>query len=243
MLYVYYGDVLDARKKVRVTIDNLLSKNSDVFFLRITDENCAEYSFAELTESQALFKNKYVVLLDNLLAATEMRDVLLDFLQEVAESENIFFILEEKIDTKTLKKLEKHAAKITDVAGSSAAGKAVEKRLNTFALADALGEGNRQKLWTLYCEAKLAGISDEEVQGVLFWSAKTMYLARKSGSATFAGLKPFVFNKAKRFASKKTVKQLQSNLNCILQMPHEARRKGVPLPIMLEQFILRGRWC
>lgn len=250
MLYVYHGDPLEARAKVRVTIESLLKKNPDALSMRITEENFAEFSLLELVTAQALFKNEYIVLLDNLLVEEETKDRVLEFIKEIGKSANIFFLLEEKIDAKALKKLEKYANKIKRVVPrdslkrSAATGKGVSwDTRSTFALADALGEGNKKKLWQLFWAAKYAGISDEEIQGVLFWIAKAMFLARRapstsSGQAAGTGLKPFVFSKAKRFADKKSEKQLHDILNTLVRLPHESRRSSTPLAISLEQFIL-----
>ena len=240
MLYVYYGgDISSARAKLRATIENMLMKNPDALSLRITEENFAEHSLAELVQAQALFKNEYIVFLDSVLSSEY--DVL-EFMDEIAESSNIFFILEEKIDAKILKKLENKAVKIQkfevikevkeEVRGKSGSS------FNAFTLADALGEANRKKLWILYCKAKFSGVSDEEIHGVFFWMAKSMLLAINAGNAEDVGMKPFVFSKAKRFASNRSKQELTNLVNILAVLPHESRRNSIPLSISLEKFIL-----
>mgnify|MGYP002725446317 CR=1 FL=1 len=246
MLYIYYGtDIEKARGKVRATIEGMLAKNPDALSLRVTLENFEDFDLTELVQAQALFKNEYIVLLDNLLAEEVSQDVVTQFLKEIAESSNIFFLLEEKIDAKTLKKLEKVAKKVQYFELKAQSSK-LKASFNTFSLADAFGEKNKKKLWTLYSKAKFAGVSDEEIHGVLFWMAKSMLLAvnasaahsTSSGQASEAGMKPFVFNKAKRFASNRGREELVNLVNELVVLPHESRRKSLPLAISLEKFIL-----
>lgn len=247
MLYVYCGDNKEARAKVMATINSLLTKNPDALSLHITSENFKEFSLPELVVAQALFKNEYIVFLDNLLEEGEAKELVLEFIKEIGESTNIFFLLEEKVDTKTLKKLDKHAQKVQKFKMSKTAPQGVHssrsfkysEKFNTFALADALGEGNKKKLWQLFWAAKHSGVSDEEIQGVFFWMAKIMFLTSRAKGVAESGLRPFVFNKAKRFANKKSEKELLNTFNTLVKLPHKSRRTRTPLVIGLEQFILR----
>jgi len=237
MLYVYYGeDVNSARLKSSVTIDALRAKSPDALYIRVTEENYEEFDFSELVSAQALFKNEYIVLLDGLLQDELTQSEVLNFVKDFAESSNLFFILDSKIKSPTLKKLEKYAAKIQKFEKIKSSVK--KEVFNSFSLTDAFAEHNKKKLWTLFWEAKSHGVSDEEIHGLFFWIVKSMILATNASSAESAGLKPFVFNKSRTFArnfSNSDLKKLSKDLTAL---PHESRRRGLPLGVSLEKLIL-----
>ncbi len=238
MLYIYYGsNVQKARAKVRATTHRMLAKNPNALSLRITDENFADFDLAELVQAQALFKNEYIVFLDNLLVEDLAHASILKFLTEIAESSNIFFILEENIDAKILEKLE-NVAKNIQKFEITTKQQSKTHTFNIFSLADALGDGNKKKLWILFCKAKFAGVSSEEIHGVLFWVVKSMLLTFNIKSAEEAGMKPFVFSKANRFATKRTKQELATLIDELIKIPHESRRNNIPLNIGIERFIL-----
>ena len=58
-----------------------------------------------------LFENKYIIFLDKIFENEEIKEFILDKIKNIAESDNIFILLEEKVDKKTLTKIEKHAQK------------------------------------------------------------------------------------------------------------------------------------
>ncbi|MBL4644617.1 MAG: hypothetical protein JKX80_01995 [Candidatus Pacebacteria bacterium] len=249
MLYVYYGEDIDAaRKKVQATVGSLLAKNPDALYFRITSDVLAEYNFDELTGSQGLFKNEYVVVLDTLLStkgeglpargAQAGEEVLIN-LEKIAAAPHPFFLLDGKLLAPVRKKLEKHAEKIHEFESKNAPAKL---SFNTFSLTDALGEKNVKKLWTLFREAKSHGVSDEEIHGILFWMFKSLSLAAQSQSAEDAGMKPYPFSKAKgflkNFSSRET---LGKYLREFALLPQYARRNGTLLEIELERFILSLR--
>ena len=83
------------------------------------------------------------------------------------------------------------------------------------------------------------GASPEEIQGILFWMLKSMALATKSKTAKEAGLKPFVFNKARTFAGNYTLLELETRIRTLSTLPQHARRENTPLEVRLERFILK----
>lgn len=240
MLYVYYGEDIDAaRKKVQATVSSMLAKNPDALYFRITSDALHEYDFDELTGSQGLFKSEYVVVLDTLLSSKGEGEDVLNNLEKIADSPHPFFLLDAKLLAPIRKKLEKHATKVHEFELKNS--KKVES-FNTFSLTDALGEKNIKKLWALFREAKQHGVSDEEIHGILFWMFKSLSLAAQSGSAEEAGMKPYPYNKAKGFLKNfGSPQKLEEYLTQFALMPQRARRSGVSLEIELERFILALR--
>lgn len=236
MLYVYFGDdVSTARAKAQATITSLVAKNPDALYVRITPDTAADYSITELTESQALFKSEYLVLLDSILT-TEQGEVFLDHVKELAASPHAFFLLEGKLLAPVRKKLEKHAQKVNEF---SATDKKTAASFNSFLLTDALGARNKKQLWSLFREAKLHGAGDEELHGILFWMYKSLLLAQASASAEEAGMKQYPYTKAKQYCKNFTTTELAEQTHTCATLPQLARRKGVSLEVELERFILQ----
>ncbi|MDP2650092.1 MAG: hypothetical protein Q8P16_00835 [bacterium] len=234
MLHVYYGTDTDkARAKVRATVDALLAKNPDALHFRITEDAFTEYDFDELTQSQALFKNEYIAVFENILAS-EYADALLENLAALKESKHLFFVLEGALAAPVRKKLERHAEGMREFAKK---GKKAEK-FNVFTVTDALGARDRRALWVLFQKAKREGATDEEMHGILFWMVKSMRIASSARSAYEAGMKEYPFSKAKRFLRNYDEHTLAAHVAALATMPQEARRKNVPLAVYLERFIL-----
>lgn len=239
MLYVYYGDDIDmARKKVRATVSTMRARNPDALYFRITGDTLREYDVNELTGSQALFKSEYIVVFDRVLESKEGKEILLAHLETIASSIHPFFVLDTKLSARVRTMLEKHAATMQEFTVRGTAPRH-EHVFNTFSLTDALAAHDTKKLWVLFREAKYHGVSDEEIHGVLFWMYKSMLLAAHSTSPEEAGMKPYPYRKAKRgaqrAASSDTVREKLAELALL---PQRARRRGVPLEVALERFIL-----
>lgn len=237
MLYVYYGEDIDAaRKKVQATIANMLSKNPDALYFRITSDDLQDYNFDELTQSQALFKSEYIVLLDTAMETKEGEVTVLAHLEKIQEASHRFFILENKLLAPVRKKLEKHAESMQEFTSKRSAAKA---SFNTFSLTDALADRNVKKLWVLFREAKQHGVSDEEIYGILFWMFKSMLLAAHTKTAEEAGMKSFPYNKAKgALRHYGTTEHIAALTSAFVLLPQHARSSGGVLENELEKFIL-----
>jgi len=238
MLYVYFGeDTEAARGKVQATISSMLAKSPEALYFRITSDDIATHSITELTQSQGLFKSEYVVLLDTLLATKEGEAYVLDALADIAESPHPFFVLEGKLLAPVRKKFEKQAAKMQEFTLTK--GKTSEESFNMFALTDALGARDTKQLWMLFREAKSRGVSDEEIHGLLFWMLKSLVLAANSRSAQEAGMKPYPFDKAKRYVRNfSSPDEIVEHMKTMALLPHRAHSRSTPIEIELERFIL-----
>lgn len=236
MFYVLHGtNTIKARAKLQSLLNTLHKKKPDASFVRVDDETFDSSQLDEFICGQGLFENKYIIVFDNVFLNEEAKKLTLDNLKEIEESPNIFIFFEEKLDKKTLLKLEKYAEKIqvfvlnTDIKN---------KKFDVFSLTDAFGRRDRKNLWILYQKAKNNNISDEEIHGILFWQTKSMLLARSVESAEDAGLKPFVFQKARSFCKNYTEQELEKLSVSLISTYHNAHRGIYELPVAMEQFIL-----
>lgn len=110
MLYLIYGeDSYRARKNVREITANLVFRDPGAEIHRLTSENSNEEKIADLIAGQNLFGRKSAAVFDGLL------EVHADFLtkraKEMHESKNVYIILENKPDSKLVKKISKFAQK------------------------------------------------------------------------------------------------------------------------------------
>jgi DNA polymerase III delta subunit len=238
MLYLYYGtDQEQARMRLRSAIERLRTRAPDASYARITPEEAERLDMPDLLGGQGLFYRKRIVVFDGILENTSVREVIMEQLPNMAASEHIFFILEGTLIAPTVKKLEKYAAKV-QAYNPSISGQGAAKQYSPFALSDALLTRDSRALWISYCRARVAGHAPESLLGTLFWGAKTLALAARSESPEEAGLKPFVFSKAKRGLKHYRVEEVDALVKNLAILPHEARRTGEGLEYALERFVL-----
>ncbi len=99
----------------------------------------------------------------------EARVDLLDVAQGLVESPHIFIIEEEKM-------LASKIAKLTNAGANVVSFEKAEKKeaFNVFALADAMAQADKKKMWLLLMQALWQGIAPENIAGILAWKARTM---------------------------------------------------------------------
>ncbi len=175
MIYFYHGTDIDkARTKAHELIDSLLKKKPDAAFFKIDSETFDTAKIQEYTGSQGLFASKYIVFLDRLSEKKETKEEFVDLLKDISESENIFIILEGKLDKATSGKIEKKSEKFINFTLDEVEEKPV---YNAFALADAVGKRNKKEAWMLYRKAIDVGEAPEALHGMIFWKIKTIILS------------------------------------------------------------------
>lgn len=209
MLNFYSGT---DREKARATMQKevaRVSKGGEV--VRVTDAHTVSDFNAAMQGGGMFSSGPRVVVFENVMQHEEMSTPLLDSLEDLKTAEDFFFVLEEKVDAATRKKIEKYAEKSErfDAAKS-------ERDTTAFDMANALQWGDKKTLWVSYMRELSKGSAPEMLHGILFWAAKEQFL--KSNGA------------AKQKAA--------STLTALVELPHEARRKGFDMEYALERFVL-----
>ena len=245
MIYFYYGtDVESARKKAKVTIDSLLAKKPDATLVKIGEEDLEEGRIIELVLGQALFSEKYIVHFSKTFENKENKELILKNLKEIAKSENIFIFTEGKMDKAALIKIEKNAEKVEEFVKPEKTLTKKEKiyasgeKVDFFEFTDALGRRDKKGLWVLYQDALAEQVPSEEIHGMFFWETKSLLLAKKYTTADEAGMKPYPFQKAREHARNYKDGELETILENLVAMYHEAHRGNIDFPVALEKFIL-----
>ncbi len=236
MLYFFYGGDKDtAREKMNALVDALLKKKPDAELFRIDAENWNEAKLQELTVGQGLFNNSYIVQVVSLFENKEAKEIFTDRLDEIAESPNVFIVLEGDVDKKTLLAITDVAEKVQLFENKEGKKK---PEFNIFSLTDAFGRRDKKNLWVLYQKAVASGAVPEEIHGILFWQLKSMLLAVTAKTAGEAGVAPFVFTKAKSFLKNYTPEELKTLSSKLVHMYHDAHRGIHDFEIALERLIL-----
>ena len=242
MIYLLHGaDTDKSRLKMHELADSLRAKRPDAAYFKMDAEHWNRAELEEYCGGQGLFENKFIIVLDHLSDDDDIAPVLLEQIEAIAASPNVFIVLEGKLDKDSLKKLEKHAEKVQEFEETSAqkaAKAAAKERFNVFSLAEALGKRDRRNLWVLYRRALLEDISPEEIHGTLFWQAKSIALARQAKSAKEAGMKDFPFSRAKAYANNFSEKESGDLLGRLIRISHDSRRGLSDISLSLEEFAL-----
>jgi DNA polymerase III delta subunit len=211
MLHLFSGtDREKARAELNVEIKKVLNKGTEI--VRITDAH-AVADLRSALQGAGMFGGERIIVLEGVWGNEEMRTIAGNSLESMRDSQEQYFILEEKLDAAARKLIEKYAedSKRFDA-------KKMEETKTIFALANALQSRDRKALWVGY-QRELLTSDPEAIQGVLFWAAKQMLLSAR--------------NDTDRARAEKIIATLT-------ELPHQARRRGVDLEYALEKFVLSG---
>jgi hypothetical protein len=160
-----------------------------------------------------MFASERVVILEGVLQNEDMSTIVLDGLQGLRDSSDNYYVLEEKLDAPTRKRVEKYA----ETSEKFELAKKGESATTIFALANALKRGDKKSLWVAYMRELHNDTAPEAIHGVLFWGAKDMMLKARSAGEV---------KKADDFVAR------------LAELPHESRRSGEDLEYALERFVL-----
>jgi DNA polymerase III delta subunit len=235
MLYLIYGtDTHKGRKKLHELLELAKKKRPDAELFKMTSENWSESQFDELLVSQGLFEQKYTVVLDNLFEKKDYKNYIVERLEGMQSSEQIFLMLEGSVDAPTLKKIEKFSKQVQEFV------KKEEKKewFNIFGIADGILQKDKRLLWVSYLDFLKKGTASEEIHGIFFWQIKNMILASRAGNSNETGLSPFVYKNALTGARKYKIEELQTMSSELVEMTHKVRSGEGELEVMLEKWIL-----
>ena len=234
MLYFLYGtDTHKARKKLHELLDLAQKKRPGAEIFKINTENWSEGQFEELLVSRGLFEQKYTVVLDNLFEKKEIKNYILEKLEELKVSEQIFLSLEASVLAGDLKKIEKSAEKIQEFKKEPK-----KSDFNIFSVADGILRKDKKRLWVSFLDVLSRGAEPEEVHGIFFWQIKNMILASRAKDSSETGLSPFVYKNALTGARKYITEELLKMSSQLVDMTHRVRNGEGELGIMLEKWIL-----
>jgi len=231
MLHLYYGnDTITVRQKAH---DFTAAQETAGFKIeRIDAENYHEGVFVDLAGATSLFGEKTLYIIDTPSQKTEIYDDVIRHLELLAQSENLFVVIEEALLAAEKKKFAKYATEVEEYK------KAGGDRFNVFGMADSLSSKNKKLLWMQLQDARAAGLSAEEIIGTLWWQLKALRLAGCTVSASEAGMKDYPYNKAKRALGAFKPGELELISKRLLTVYHDGHLGERDIDLALEQFVL-----
>ena len=184
--------------------------------------------------ARGLFSPKVALLLDRPSENVEGKELLAEHAKDFKEADMPVIVIEPHVDAETKKAVAKYA-EIEEFEIK----KVKEEALSPFALTDSFAAGNRKDAWIVYRRLIENGSSAEEIHGILSWQARAMVLAVKTTSAEEAGLKPFVYGKAKRATARLGEEGSVELSRELVRLLHTSRMGGGDLEDLLEVFLLK----
>lgn len=230
MLAVFFGT-----DKIKIREEALLyankNKTDEQTIEKVEAENCLNGQLLGLAESETLFGEASVYILDGILENSEAAESFFIDLENLVNSKVKFILIADKILAAEKKKIEKQTKEIFEF-------KKTEKEIfNVFSLTDAFLNRDRRKLWLLLQEAKANGVNNEAIVGILWWQLKTLRLVKLTKTASEAGMKDFSFNKSKRALGKFKEGEIEKKSLELLKIYHDGHKGVMDFSLALEE------WC
>jgi len=198
-------------KKARAALHAAMGK-VEGSIIRLTDTSAIEDVRAAL-RGGGMFAQVRIILFDRLSDNAELWHTVLDSLEQLAQTPERQFLIEEKVDAATKRLFAKYAASMQ----TFDAAKKGKERPSVFAMVDYLRARDKKRLWVAYQQELAQGNAAEAIHGVLFWGVKQALLAARSTQDIERGKKLII---------------------TLTELPHESRRRGEELEYALERFIL-----
>jgi len=239
MLYVFHGsEIRESGEKARALVNSLRAKRPDAAYEKIDVDSWNPSMIEGHLGGQGLFSNKYIVFVDRVTENGEAKEKLPDLIPAMQESGNIFIVLEGKLNADLKKAVAKSAEKAVESEPKVKKNFFADSGPNVFALADALGNRDAFKAWSVYRQVIDGGTEPENILGTLFWQAKSMVLAADAKSAAEVGLSPFVFTKAKKGSANYSKDELNRLTSDLVMLYHDGHRGKRDLELATERILL-----
>ncbi len=193
MLYVFCGDRFGARELSKEFVAVCQKKREGAEYIYLSPA-IAYHSLEELLFGQGLFEQKYIVFCDEMLHDSSGQHMI-DNLSLYSESPHMFVVFEPSLSSGDEKKLVSAGAVIKRCEEGRAVAEDVRP---VFAFVDVFLRGDREKSFVALYSLLESGALPSSVLNMMLWQLRMLVLVSQSDSATTAGVKPFVYTKAKK---------------------------------------------
>jgi DNA polymerase III delta subunit len=220
LILIHGNDEIKSRNKANGLAQSLLAKNPEASLFKLNAENFKIEQLEELTKGRGLFYQKFIVQGDNLFSSEDKKEIgeqAREWLKPMAESDNVFILLENPSALLRASSLWAELEKLATKTQEFSKGEASTARLyggvagfNIFSITDAFTVRNKNRAWALYQEAMMAGISSEEILWKLIWSVNNLLLVKKTKDASKLKMKPYPLTKATNAAKTFSNEELAS---------------------------------
>ena len=231
MLYVFFGkDSVNVRKHAHTFAEAHVEKG--VRIERIDNAGFEPGSVRDAVGSISLFGEQTLHIFDMPSLDAAFEEELKQFLETMAASERMYVVIEGPLLAAEKKRYAKWATKMEEYTASA------EDRYNTFSLSDALLRKNKKELWMGLSDARMHGISPEEIIGILWWQLKTLRLVSVTHTAAEAGMKEYAYSKTKRALPSFKEGEVENLSQSLLAVYHEGHAGKKDIDLALEKWTL-----
>jgi len=234
MLKVFFGnDVIRVREAASAYLSELREQDSELDVSRLEPENYETGQLASLSETMPLFGGSKVYLVDTPSLLAPFWEEVLAEIETLERSQHTFILLEGNILAADKKKITKFIDDLTEFKS------AAKTEFNAFQLAEVTARKDKRLLWLLLAEARVSGLSAEEMIGIIWWQLKTLRLANLTRSAEEAGVKDYPYNKAKKALSNFKSGEVEGLSLSLLSLYHDGHLGKRDIDLALEEWALR----
>ncbi len=215
MIYLFYGD--DVKNKSLNYEKFIKSIPKGAVNFHINRNNFDEMELENLYSGASLFSSLSAVVFENIFEHEETREFVLEKLDLMGESSNLFIFSEGKLNKLILdafKKVESNKLQINIFE----LPKEKKEKFDNFLVANAFSVKDKLNLWIYFRQAISRGVGMEELIGVLFWKIKDMILKKDF-----------------RKFSETELKNSAAKLSYLLP---QARKQGLDAEAVFEKFLL-----
>lgn len=238
MLYLFSGtDLEKSRAKFHKLTLDLRAKRPEAGVFSFDAESFDEGAFGELLGAGVLFGSRALVLMNRVCENKEAAAIVLLNVERMADSDNVFFVLETELLAAERKKFEKYAKEVYEHTLKEKAEKKKGDSPLLYAFCDALGNRSARDAWTVFMQAGEEGIVPEQLFYKSTWQLKNMAIAHSTDPVA-SGLHSYVYGKAKRAAQNYDPGEIAAFHRNLVRLYHEARRGTHDFGIALERLVL-----
>lgn len=208
MIYAFIGNDREAvHSKSQAWMAAARKKQPELTYVRLTPEEFSVEALLEYVSSSSLFVQKILVTLDEISEGKEF-SLLLEHIDTLADSENVFVLIDSGLTPKEKTAVEKAATK-TVVCEKKTEG----PDWSLFAVGGALAKGDLKGAWVSYVKKRREGIEPEALAGI-------------------------IHSKIRKLIIEDTTKNWSAYSKYFLDLYHGARRGEMELDEAVEYFLL-----
>ena len=233
MIRVYLGeDTEKARREARAAFETARNEHTGGNTLYFDDVLFDLAQAIEGFSAESLFGGENILYFDGILEHPDGEQFYRTILKE---TDHKVFVREKEPG----KDLAAFFARLGEIIEYKIAKK-IEKRENSFAIADAIGIRNKKVAWVEYQMTMKRGVSIEEIHGVVFWAFKSMWMADElsQSDAREAGMKDFTYRNYHQYSKKYLRQELAERLTELKEMYHKGHRGELNMEQRMELFLL-----
>lgn len=234
MIRAFIGpDTQKARKAMQGALLGVQNGSGEALVLRFNDTSFDVQLAREALGAQNLFSAGNIVVFDGILDHPDGEE----FYKTTLEKAQNSVLLRETEVNKELRALLGKIATVEEFA----IAKNVQKPINNFIIADAIGARDKKAAWVEFEKIRLSGAAMEEVHGTIFWAFKSMYIVATASreEALATGMKDYTYRTYFNFSKHYLHGELKEKLGELKEMYHRAHRGEGELDLFIESFLIR----